>query len=112
MMKPGAEFFLNLAMFTSRTTLIRNNSDSLARLFVPITLIRNLVPRASCLFLWVCGEEDPGIGQSLLIADWFKNSANYADVLKQCGELIFFPTPLAVSFQALAVSNLVRPKKI
>ena len=39
-MKPGAEFFLNLAMFTSRTTLIRNNRDSLARLFVPVTLIR------------------------------------------------------------------------
>ena len=38
--KPGAEFFLNLAMFTSRTRLIRNNRDSLARLFVPVTLIR------------------------------------------------------------------------
>ena len=37
-MKPGAEFFLNLAMFTSRTRLIRNNRDSLARLFVPVTL--------------------------------------------------------------------------
>ena len=36
----------------------------------------------------LCGEEDPGIGRSLLIADWFKNLANYADVLKQCGELI------------------------
>ena len=40
MMKPGTEFFLNLAMFTSRTRLIRNNRDSLARLFVPVTLIR------------------------------------------------------------------------
>ena len=34
MMKPGAEFFFNLAMFTSRTRLIRNNRDGLARLFV------------------------------------------------------------------------------
>ena len=39
MMKPGAEFFLNLAMFTSLTRLIRNNRDSLARLFVPVTLL-------------------------------------------------------------------------
>ena len=39
-MKPGAEMFLNLAMFTSRTRLIRNNRDSLAKLFVPVTLIR------------------------------------------------------------------------
>ena len=39
-MKPDAEFFFNLAMFTSRTRLFRNNRDSLARLFVPVTLIR------------------------------------------------------------------------
>ena len=38
MMKPGAEFFLNLAMFTSRTRLIRNSRDSLARLLCLLLL--------------------------------------------------------------------------
>ena len=40
MMKPGAELFLNLAMFTHEQDWSEITVHSLARLFVPVTLIR------------------------------------------------------------------------